>query len=174
MLGNKELRQLQAWFDRTDTNRDGRITANELRSQKFKGKQLSLKTCKKLIKVFDKDKHGAVDFKSYAQLYKFVNVMIDSFKKYDTDRNGKLDPYEISEALRQGGFKFSKETLDTLIQRYTVRNGKPKSGGLDQDDFIELSAFLGQIKSTFHWTDADNDGFVDLSLETFIGIASEL
>jgi Ca2+-binding EF-hand superfamily protein len=59
-------------------------------------------------------------FAEYAQLHKFVLSMEAAFRKFDRDRNGRLDKLEITNALREGGFHFNPATANTLMRKFAT------------------------------------------------------
>jgi hypothetical protein len=73
---------------------------------------------------------NAAAFAEYAQLHKFVSSMEAAFRKFDRDRNGRLDKLEITNALREGGFHFNPATANTLMRKFaTTTGGGATTGG---------------------------------------------
>ncbi|KAL6040870.1 Programmed cell death protein 6 [Balamuthia mandrillaris] len=167
MLQAQELSQLQAWFNSVDTDRSGLISASELARQSWGGNRFGEQTAKLLIRVFDRQKRGEINFQEYAQLHKFVMSMVQAFQSFDTRRTGALDANAINQALNKGGFRFSAETINILVKKYSGDRGL-----LSFENFIQLCAFLGQVKSTFEWSDSDRDGSVAVDLYQLIGLAA--
>lgn len=185
MIQAQEMAELQRWFNTVDRDRNGSISASELQQQQWNGNRFSASTCRSLVKVFDRKQSGEITFAEYAQLHKFVSSMEAAFRKFDRDRNGRLDKLEITNALREGGFHFNPATANTLMRKFatTTGGGGATTGGsntkrpaasatLNLESFIQLCAFLGSCRSTFQWTDSDRDGQVELTLAQFIGIAA--
>eukprot|EP01104_Vermistella_antarctica_P018827 TRINITY_DN7131_c0_g1_i1.p2 TRINITY_DN7131_c0_g1~~TRINITY_DN7131_c0_g1_i1.p2 ORF type:complete len:140 (-),score=31.24 TRINITY_DN7131_c0_g1_i1:393-812(-) len=94
-----EMQQLQAWFGSVDRDGSGHITAHEMTGAQYGGAPLRYETAVKLIKVFDRDYSGTIDFYEYASLHKFICAMSHAFIQNDRDRNGTLDSQEILGAL---------------------------------------------------------------------------
>jgi hypothetical protein len=58
------------WFRAVDKDGNGKITSDELQRLSFGGVGLSASTAKTLVRVFDKDNNGTIDFYEYAALHK--------------------------------------------------------------------------------------------------------
>jgi hypothetical protein len=65
-----------------------------------------------------------------------------AFFQYDRDRSGRLEYNEIVQALQQGGFIFSPPVMQNLIKRFQ----RPNQTGLTFENFIQMCAFLGQLR----------------------------
>merc|ERR1712100_361625 len=89
-IQQQELQKLQAWFTSVDADRSGSITAHELQKVTFGGFPLTMAIAIKLVKVFDKDRSGTIDFIEYASMHQFITLMQKSFTQADRDRNGSL------------------------------------------------------------------------------------
>jgi Ca2+-binding EF-hand superfamily protein len=168
MIQSQEMNELQGWFRSIDKDNSGHITANELMGIQFGGQRFGLETARKLVKVFDRDNSGNIGFQEFAALYKFIVSMQTAFFQFDRDRSGRLDYNEIVQALQQGGFMFSPPVLQNLIKRFQ----RPNMAGLTFENFIQLCAFLGQIRSTFDALDPQRRGQATISLEQLVNIAS--
>merc|ERR1712232_311311 len=70
----------------------------------FIERTISMAIAIKLVKVFDKDRSGTIDFIEYASMHQFITLMQKSFTQADRDRNGSLDAHEIHAALQSSGF----------------------------------------------------------------------
>lgn len=61
-----------------------------------------------------------------------------AFRKFDRDRNGRLDKLEITNALREGGFHFNPATANTLMRKFAT-GGAATTGGCTAPSFPSLS-----------------------------------
>jgi len=81
------------------------------------------------------------------------------FGSVDTDRSGQIDVKELQRALAMGGLNFSLAVVAHMIRLHD-RN---QSGTIDFDEFSALHAFLTNMRSSFHFFDADRSGQLDLN-----------
>jgi len=169
-----ELQQLQAWFSAVDKDKSGEITAAELSQMNFNGIKFSTETAQMLVKVFDKDRSGQISFMEYASLHKFISSMQQAYNMYDRDRSGTIDLNEVTQAIQQGGFYLSPQTVQTVFNRFlrnTTLNPGFKLRGLNIEMFIQLCSFLGSIRSIFTQFDYNRTGWIQVNLDQFVNMA---
>jgi hypothetical protein len=75
--------ECQQWFNAVDRDRSGSITPNELQSLSFGGRPLGYPIALKLVKVFDRDRNGNIDFREYVTLHMFLKLMQQAFAQCD-------------------------------------------------------------------------------------------
>eukprot|EP00005_Dracoamoeba_jomungandri_P004042 CAMPEP_0174250546 /NCGR_PEP_ID=MMETSP0439-20130205/687_1 /TAXON_ID=0 /ORGANISM="Stereomyxa ramosa, Strain Chinc5" /LENGTH=291 /DNA_ID=CAMNT_0015330655 /DNA_START=20 /DNA_END=895 /DNA_ORIENTATION=+ len=170
-INQQRMLELRGWFGAVDRDKSGSISARELMTMKWPGgKTFTLGTCQDLMKVFDTDKSGEIDFHEYAALHQFVGQMCGSFNMFDTDRSGRIDSEELGRALNQCGFPFGPETVRILSQKF----GKKALKGyqLDLDQYVSMCAFLGCVKTTFEAKDAQRRGVVPFNFDQLLTICS--
>jgi Ca2+-binding EF-hand superfamily protein len=169
-----ELQQLQAWFAAVDRDKSGEITAQELSQMNFNGIKFSTETASMLVKVFDKDRSGQISFNEYASLHKFISSMQQAYGMYDRDRSGTIELNEVVQAIQQGGFYLSPQTVQSVYTRF-LRNAALNPGnklkGLNVEMFIQLCAFLGSTRSIFTQFDYQRSGWIQISLDQFVNMA---
>eukprot|EP00005_Dracoamoeba_jomungandri_P006312 CAMPEP_0174261724 /NCGR_PEP_ID=MMETSP0439-20130205/11954_1 /TAXON_ID=0 /ORGANISM="Stereomyxa ramosa, Strain Chinc5" /LENGTH=299 /DNA_ID=CAMNT_0015346267 /DNA_START=21 /DNA_END=920 /DNA_ORIENTATION=+ len=170
-IQQQEMLELQGWFSSVDQDGSGTISAVELAKADWGGKKFTFPTAQMLIKVFDSNKSGEIDFHEYAQLHKFIGTMQGYFYQYDQDNSNRLDKNELMSVLQSAGFVIRPETVDLLIQRYEKSNWR-KTGALTFENFIQCCAFLGLMKSTFTQYDPQGTGVANLNLEQLVSIAA--
>ena len=112
---------------------------------------------KKLVKVFDKDKNGCIDFAEYITLHKFIKAMQNVFNQTDRvffvfltfnhrfanmeqNRSGTLDSSEIAEALTGAGFSLNLQSVAALFHRQNKTNT-----GVDFPHFLEMAADIALV-----------------------------
>ena len=61
------------------------------------------------------------------------------FERFDMDRSGKIDAYELREALLSLGFSVSPIVLELLVSKYDKSSGIYKA--VEYDNFIEYIFF---------------------------------
>jgi len=183
MVDASRIAMLRSQFNAVDKDKSGSITATELTSLQFEGKRFSLDTTKQLVKVFDVDKSGHISFDEYAALHQFVISMQVAFYACDRDGSGKLDTPEVLSALIQGGFNLNLQTIQLLMNKfippsptttskYSSSVNQPRA--LDFEHFLQLSAYLGQIRSTFMVLDTQRVGAVTLNMDQLVQLCVNL
>eukprot|EP01102_Stenamoeba_stenopodia_P002948 TRINITY_DN12885_c0_g1_i1.p1 TRINITY_DN12885_c0_g1~~TRINITY_DN12885_c0_g1_i1.p1 ORF type:complete len:253 (-),score=40.11 TRINITY_DN12885_c0_g1_i1:93-851(-) len=165
-----ELAELQRWFTTVDRDRSGTITADELQGLAFGGRPLGYSSALKLVKVFDRDYSGSIDFFEYAALHKFITSMQNAFMQADSDRNGVLDQRELVYALQISGFQLTPRAVDALYRRHD----KTMTQGVPFPMFLDLAADVALLKNQFEWLDADRDGFVTINLDQLIQMVGDI
>jgi len=164
-----EMQKLQAWFASVDSDRSGSITATELQRVTFGGYTLGLDNAIKLVKVFDKDRSGTIDFYEYAALHQFITLMQSAFTQADHDRNGALDAREIHTALGKSGFTIGLQPTQLFF-------AKVSQGGqtINFPQFLRMGADIALLKSKFEWADSDRDGTIHINFGQLLEICADL
>jgi len=165
----QEMQTCRQWFDSVDRDRSGSVSAQELALVQFNGRPLGLGVAQKLIKVFDKDHSGSIDFNEYVALHKFLMTMQTAFFAADQDRSGLIDAREIHTALQQARFSLSLQTVQAITKKFD-QTGR----GIDFPTFLFVTAHLAHIRSIFEWNDTRNLGTVSLNFDAFCHIGTDL
>ena len=169
MLQPQEIAEMKGWFAAIDKDRSGSISANELSTTQFAGKRFSLATSKMLLSIFDTDRSGTIGFFEYCALHKFIAQMQAAFYAHDTDRSGSLDIREVHQSLVQAGFNFSQNTIQMIYQRFDKKKSfGSRNQGLDFETYIQMCAYLGQVRTAFVMQDTDRDGWIRVNLENLV------
>merc|ERR1712100_178008 len=134
-----------------DKDRSGTITASELATMQFAGKKLSLSTAKMLLAVFDTDRSGNIGFFEYCALHKFITQL-----------------HQLFSGMGQSGFQFSQQTVQQVFNRFEKKGFAQRTSGLDFETFMQMSAYLSQVRSLFYAHDQDRDGWIRINLETLV------
>ncbi|KAM9978991.1 hypothetical protein ACTFIZ_000331 [Dictyostelium cf. discoideum] len=154
-----QLYEMQAWFMRVDANRSGTISSGELQYLNIGGTPLGIETATKLIKVFDHNKNGQIDFYEYAALHQFINNLYRCFVANDRNFSGTIDANEIYNALITSGFQLPFPTVNYLFLKLS-----PSGYGLLFTQFLNLCATVALTRSLFEWNDPMRTGVVHLNL----------
>lgn len=139
-----EAAELRAAFSMWDLDGDGTISASELgkllRACKLNPTE---KDVRLLVKRFDADKNGSLDFDEFQALYKEllekepVNpraLLEESFKVFDMNGDGRIDRSELSFALTSLGEPLTeREAADLISQLDADGDGK-----IDYSEFVQL------------------------------------
>jgi Ca2+-binding EF-hand superfamily protein len=174
-------------FESTNSNTFDTVT--------FDGRPLGMEAAQKLIKVFDKDRNGRIDFNEYATMHQFITRVRQAFIIADTDRSGRIEAREIYQALAGAGLNFvSFQTILELLHKYDRTRL-----GLSWEEFLMLAAHCAHCKSIFEWysfslvflddfdqrelffieylvyrNDRDRDGWITINLDQLIQLTSYL
>jgi len=166
------MMELQAWFTSVDRDKSGSVSARELMTMRWPGnKTFTLGTCEALVKVFDVDRSGEMNFQEFAQLFGFVLSTQQAFAAFDRDNSGRLDYNEVTQALGHMGYRFSQPTIDNVMKKFGKKTWN-KGQQLGIDEWILLCSFLGTMRTTFDMMDRQRSGTIALNLEQLVSLAS--
>jgi len=136
----------------------------------FNGKQLGFDAASKLVKVFDTDRNGSIDFYEYAAMHQFINRIRNAFLMADTDRSGRLEAREIHTAMTQAGFQYlTMSTISELLHKYDRSRL-----GLLWEEFLMMAAHIAHCRSIFEWNDKDKDGWITINQDQLIQLTAYL
>jgi len=139
-LGEKERATLKEAFDYFDKNKDGKISADELKQvMKSLGQKPSDKTVKKMMKsVSNEDQVGFDNFVKLMEtrVEDAEKEMRQAFKAFDKDGNGFISPEELKEAMGNMGIPLNEEDVALMMSEADV-NG---DGQISYQEFITTMA----------------------------------
>ena len=163
----KKEDELRSWFAAVDQKGTGKIDAESLRAAlSSSDSEMKASTAERLIKMFDKDSTGAIEFNEFKAAHKFIGQMADGFRQRDADGSGLLEANEVREALALSGYHLSGPAFDLLMKKF----GKARSGGvlsLDFGSYIDLSILLGSTARVYGFYDRNRSGLVTFDFNTF-------
>ena len=164
-----EMLEISSWFQSIDRDRSGSITANEIQHCTFGSVPLGFEVAQKLVRVFDKDKSGSIDFYEYAAMHKFLALMQGAFFAGDVNRSGRLDAREIHIALGVGRITVGFPAVQSLFTFYN------KDGyGCQFSDFLKLCTHIARAKSVFEWEDVQRRGVLTVDFDKFLQMTGGL
>ncbi|KAN0023559.1 hypothetical protein ACTFIV_007945 [Dictyostelium citrinum] len=166
-IQHQQLHEMSAWFRSIDKDRSGSISAMELQHLQVGYGPLGIETATKLIRVFDVDKSGQIDFYEYAALHQFINVLYANFLANDRNRSGTIDAHEIHRALGTTGFNLPFNTVNLLFLK-----SSPRGYGLKFSDFLGLCATIAIARSLFEAHDPMRTGVAHLNINHIYDIVS--
>jgi len=154
------MTQITAWFASVDTDRSKTISVTELAQYPFNNKPLGFDLARQLLKVFDKDNSGSLQFYEFASLYHVLTLLLQTFNTIP--KSGNSVPTQNVLAPLQGlGFPITQDGLTAFAGRYEP----PLQGQLSWDAFLALGVYLSRVRSLFEWSDTDKDGKITLTFE---------
>ena len=159
---------LRAWFDAVDQDHSGKISERELvAALSNAGMAFSHETAGRMIRMFDRQGDGQINFQEFGQLHQFITNMTNAFRQRDRSGDGLLEGNEVRAALRDGGYMIAEPTFQLMMRKFD----REKRGGLKLDDYIELSICIGTARNVFGFYDQARAGQVTFNFDTFFTAA---
>ncbi|KAM9340019.1 peflin [Symphorus nematophorus] len=155
------------WFQTVDTDHSGFINLKELKQALVNSNWSAFndETCLMMLNMFDKTRSGRIDLFGFSALWDFMQRWRVLFQQYDRDRSGCISSMELQQALAQMGYNLSPQFSETLVQRFTVRGGRP---GIHLDRFIQVCTQLQTMTQVFRERDTAMTGNIRLNYEDFL------
>ncbi|PNS20159.1 Programmed cell death protein 6 [Sphaceloma murrayae] len=168
-------------FVSVDRDRTGQLSEESLRRALVNGDYTAFDqhTVKMMIRMFDTDRSGTVNFDEFCGLWGFLAAWRGLFDRFDTDRSGHISMGEFSDALVAFGYRLSPGFVGLLFGTF-ARNvgGRGDDGarekGLSFDLFVQACISLKRMTDVFKKYDEDRDGYITLSFEEFLTGAQSL
>ena len=159
------------WFQSVDVDRSGRINVQELsRALSQGGYEFSMATTEKMIRMFDRDGQGQIEFPEFQQLNGFIMNMSNAFRSRDADGSGTLQGHEVRAALASSGYQLQEQTFQSLMRRFDPE----RAGGLKFDDYIGLSCLLGTASNVFARQDPGRTGSATFRFDEFVNVLASV
>lgn len=155
-------------FQKIDINRDGGIDSNELQVALQNGSwaPFNPETVRLMVGLFDFDNNGTIDFNEFTSLWQYVTDWTNTFRSYDTNRDGTIDHKELSLAMKGFGFRISERLIGVLMRRFD-RTG---TGHVRFDDFIQLCVVVRMLTNSFQKFDHSRTGNIEVTYEQFLSM----
>ncbi|KAK6463559.1 hypothetical protein DFJ63DRAFT_335088 [Scheffersomyces coipomensis] len=190
--------ELRALFERTDTNRSGRISARELTAllSNLDNTKFNDHTVVLLIKLFNQkgsassspttnsstSQHhininsASLTFEQFCSLWKYIHDYRKLFKQADVDNSGDITFGEFQEILLKIGYKLNIDLILNIFTRFSYKeinqfdynNSSNLIGKLKFDSFIELLAYLSTLTDIFKKYDKGMVGVANIKYSDFL------
>ncbi|XP_027356693.1 sorcin-like isoform X3 [Abrus precatorius] len=142
-MENREI--LREWFDRVDSEKNGSITALQLKTALAVGNlEFPLSVVEQMIRMYDFDRNGTMSFEEFVALNKFLLKVQHAFSDLERGR-GFLVPDDVFESF-----------------------DRSKNGRFQLDIFISICIFLQSARNLFNSFDIAKHGRVTLDLNQFV------
>ncbi|KAF2836354.1 EF-hand [Patellaria atrata CBS 101060] len=153
-------------FGQVDKDRSGQLTESELRAALVNGDYSSFDphTVKMMIRMFDTDRSGTINFEEFCGLWGFLSAWRGLFDRFDADRSGSIQYHEFTEALVAFGYRLSPQFTTLLFRTYDRRG----DNAISFDLFVQACISLKRMTDVFKKYDEDRDGYITLSFEEFL------
>ncbi|XP_068110118.1 calpain-3 isoform X3 [Hyperolius riggenbachi] len=147
---------------------DMEISADELQNvlnkvinkhKNLKTEGFTLESCRSMIALMDTDGCGRLNLQEFQHLWKKIKEWQKIFIKYDADKSGTINSYEMRNAVNEAGFHLNNQLYDIITMRYAN-----KHMNIDFDSFICCFVRLEGMFRAFHAFDKDGDGIIKLNV----------
>ncbi|XP_028934011.2 calpain-3 isoform X8 [Ornithorhynchus anatinus] len=119
----------------------------------------TLETCRSMIALMDTDGSGRLNLREFHHLWEKIKSWQRIFERYDTDRSGTINSYEMRNAVNDAGFHLNGQLYDIIAMRYADR-----SMNVDFDSFVCCFVRLEGTFRAFQAFDKDGDGIIKLNV----------
>ena len=141
-LTEEQIAEFKEAFQIFDKNGDGSITTKELGTvMRSLGQNPSDDEIKGMIEKVDLDKSETIDFKEFLGLMatkmkegNTEDALIEAFRKFDRDGNGKISSYELKYVMKMKGMELNDQEIQTLIQEADTDG----DGYIDYQEFARI------------------------------------
>ncbi|KAH9840473.1 programmed cell death protein (calcium-binding protein) [Teratosphaeria destructans] len=169
-------------FLQVDKDRSGQLSEEELRRALVNGDYTAFDphTVKMMIRMFDTDRSGTINFDEFCGLWGFLAAWRGLFDRFDTDRSGNISLHEFEDALVAFGYRLSPQFVQLLFSTYAKSHSRGRGDEaqrekvLSFDLFVQACISLKRMTDVFKKYDSDRDGYITLSFEEFLTGAQSL
>lgn len=154
---------LDSAFKRGQQLHSGLSMGDPTTKDEFKFDGFSIETCRSMVAMMDVDQSGKLGFEEFKVLWNDLRLWKTVFKKFDTDKSGNFNSYELRQTLREIGFSVSNSVFNSLVMRYST-----KGGVITFDDYILICARLKTVFETFKAQPHTPNGDAIFPKDTFI------
>ncbi|KAF2482261.1 hypothetical protein BDY17DRAFT_298221 [Neohortaea acidophila] len=163
-------------FLQVDKGRTGQLSEEELRRALVNGDYTAFDphTVKMMIRMFDTDRSGTINFDEFCGLWGFLAAWRGLFDRFDVDKSGSISLREFEDALVAFGYRLSPQFVQLLFGTYarTHSRGRGDDGERERvlsfDLFVQACISLKRMTDVFKKYDTDRDGYITLSFEEFL------
>lgn len=159
-------------FLQVDKDRSGQLSEEELRRALVNGDYTAFDphTVKMMIRMFDTDRSGMINFDEFCGLWGFLASWRGLFDRFDVDRSGNISFREFEDALVAFGYRLSPQFTQLLFGTYAKMHSRGRGDEgvrervLSFDLFVQACISLKRMTDVFKKYDTDRDGYITLSL----------
>ncbi|TKA76318.1 hypothetical protein B0A55_04192 [Friedmanniomyces simplex] len=169
-------------FLQVDKDRSGQLSEDELRRALVNGDYTAFDphTVKMMIRMFDTDRSGTINFDEFCGLWGFLAAWRALFDRFDVDRSGNISLREFEDALVAFGYRLSAPFVRLLFSTYARSHSRGRGDDWERekvlsfDLFVQACISLKRMTDVFKRFDTDRDGYITLSFEEFLTGAQAL
>ncbi|KAI3720996.1 hypothetical protein L2E82_31997 [Cichorium intybus] len=150
-LSNEEVEDIKEMFKKIDTDDDGTVTIEELKTglQKLNS-QLAESEIQLLIEAVDTNGKGTLDYGEFVAISLHLRKMANdehlhkAFSYFDKDGNGFIEPNELQHILKEDRDDNSADIANDIFQEVDT----------DKDGKISYEEFVAMMKTGTDWRKA--------------------
>lgn len=151
---------------------DMQISVQELQSilnrimgkhKDLRSKGFSLESCRSMVNLMDKDGNGKLGMGEFNILWNKIKHYLTVFRKFDMDKSGSMNAYEMRLAVEFAGFQLSNSLHQLIITRYA----EPDLA-VDFDSFVCCLIRLETMFRFFQGMDQEKSGVINFNLFTWL------
>lgn len=165
-----------------DKNRNGQLSEAELSRALVNGDYTAFDehTVKMMIRMFDTDRSGTINFDEFCGLWGFLAAWRGLFDRFDVDRSGNISLREFEDALVAFGYRLSPQFVQLLFGTFARSRSRGRGDEQERekvlsfDLFVQACISLKRMTDVFKKYDSDRDGYITLSFEEFLTGAQSL
>nr|XP_043622076.1 calcium-binding protein CBP-like [Erigeron canadensis] len=159
---------VMACFQVADLDGSGVIDDKELQTALSSYNQsFSIRTVRLLMYLFTNSNTARkIGPKEFTQVFYSLQNWRANFEKFDRDRSGRIDAWELRDALMSLGFAVSPVVLDLLVSKYDRSGGRNKA--IEYDNFIECCLIVKGLTEKFKEKDTTYSGNATFTYEDFM------
>ena len=160
-------------FKLFDVNNDGNVSVKEIRNTfKSMGTPLSLQESNDIMKRFDTDGNGEIDYREFCLfLREYIltakRIRSGLFSFFDTNEDGYVSTTEFIAAMNQLGYEFTRKEANQVLKKHCVPFEKVSEKNADNDSkmplktvssdlHIDAGGFLAAMKDVWNSMDKDD------------------
>lgn len=148
-LSVDEVEDMKEMFDKIDTDNDGIISCDELKTGLANhGSQLAESEVQMLIEAVDTNTKGTLDYGEFVAMTLHLQRMNEhlqrAFSYFDKDKNGYIEADELYEGLAEDGATDNKDVAYDILQEVDT----------DKDGKISYEEFVAMMKTGTDWRKA--------------------
>ncbi|KAK9456819.1 EF-hand [Dipodascopsis uninucleata] len=153
-------------FKRADTNNSGLLSRKELSTAlvNFDRSPFDDTTVRLMIRMFDTDSSGTIDFGEFQKLWEYIGEWQRLFNQFDADHSGTISYNEFRTALIAIGYNLSDQFTAFFFRTFDKR----RNNAISLDLFVRACITMLKITDAFKVYDTDQDGFINISFEQFL------
>jgi calmodulin len=148
----KRIKEVKEAFEVFDKNNDGFITLKELSTvMRSSGYNYTLLELQDMMKFYDKDESGTIDYKEFEHLmikknkqYDEEIELIETFKAFDRNCDGRISAQELKDVFEIIGKELTSKEIDELISQCDI----DEDGEIDFEEFVELMTLDNNVEYT--------------------------
>ncbi|PWA59160.1 Calcium-binding EF-hand [Artemisia annua] len=156
-----------ACFQVADIDRSGVVDDKELQiALSSYNQSFSIRTVRLLMHHFTNTNTRKIGPKEFTQVFYSLQNWRAIFEKFDRDRSGHIDTWELREALTSLGFTVSPVVLDLLVSKFDKTGGYKQA--IEYDNFIECCLIVKGLTEKFKEKDTMYSGNATFTYEAFM------